>query len=161
MPTRLSPHFTLEEMVFSQTATRLNVDNRPTRAHIHNLRHLCEKVLEPVRVVLNAPIFVSSGFRSPALNRLVHGVSGSQHLQGEAADCHCSAITTRQLLRAFLNADVPFDQLILEQGRQSSWVHVSCSRQQRRGESSSPTFRRMEAFSIRRLAGRRHWRSAW
>ena len=83
----LTPHFSLWEMVRSGTAIRLGIDNRPQPEHIARMRALCENVLEPLRRRFGV-IRITSGFRCPALNRVVHGVRHSQHLYGEAADIH-------------------------------------------------------------------------
>lgn len=49
---------------------------------------LVRKVLQPLRDVYQKPMKVNSGYRCPELNRLVGGVSTSQHVKGEAADIH-------------------------------------------------------------------------
>jgi hypothetical protein len=73
MPTSLSPHFTLEELTISQTAVRKGIDNTPTLEVCTNLEALCGNVLERIRDLVCAPIVISSGFRSLALNRRVGG----------------------------------------------------------------------------------------
>lgn len=78
--TRLTEHFTLEEMVFSQMATRMNIDNNPSEKEVDALRLLCQKILEPLRSKLATPIYVSSGFRSPTLNRAIGGSPTSQRV---------------------------------------------------------------------------------
>ena len=70
----LSPHFSLGEMISSETASRLALDNTPNYIARANLAYLCAHVLEPAREELHAPITVTSGYRSPAVNRAVHGV---------------------------------------------------------------------------------------
>lgn len=88
----LSEHFDLNEFTRSATADRLHIDNNlnpsdPTgQSIINNLRNLCQQFLEPLREHFGIPVIISSGYRCPALNRAVGGVSNSQHLTGEAAD---------------------------------------------------------------------------
>jgi hypothetical protein len=48
-PSKLSPHFTLQELTKSQTAERLALDNTPSIAEIEALRALCIHVMEHVR----------------------------------------------------------------------------------------------------------------
>ena len=86
MSTKLSPHFSLEEL----TKTKTGLSNIPDEDQTNQLRILCRDILEPLRYHGEcAPIIVESAFRSPAVNKLVGGVSTSQHLLGQAADIHC------------------------------------------------------------------------
>jgi zinc D-Ala-D-Ala carboxypeptidase len=148
----LAEHFTLQELTFSQTAARNNVDNTPTPAQIANLRSLCQMILEPLRMRLQKPIVVSSGFRSEALNRLVDGAPNSQHLKGMAADFVCPAIEVKRLFKAVIEMGLPFDQLIYEGGRQSQWVHVSYDRERQRGEILAATFPVAGGVQYRKLS---------
>jgi hypothetical protein len=125
MPTHLTRSFTLEELTFSQTAARQGIANVPDKGQIAALQGLCDKVLQPLRDALNAPVIVSSGFRCPALNRLVSGAAESQHLEGKAADIICPTMSADELFKYVLNLDLPFDQLIYEGGKECVWVHVS------------------------------------
>ena len=43
-------------------------------------RTLCREVLEPLRQHVGKPIWISSGYRCPALNKDAGGVATSQHL---------------------------------------------------------------------------------
>ncbi|MGC4076269.1 MAG: D-Ala-D-Ala carboxypeptidase family metallohydrolase [Rubrivivax sp.] len=119
---RLSPHFYLSEFTHSQAAVRLGLDNSPPAAAVSNLRRLAQ-VLESVRTSLgNAPILVSSGFRSTAVNAAVGGAPSSAHLSGCAVDFTAPAFgSPRQICRRLLDAGAVFDQLIFE----GSWVHYA------------------------------------
>ena len=82
----LSSHFTLGEFLRSGTAIKYGIDNTPQQAMvITRLMMLCEQVLEPLRQHFGV-ITITSGYRCPQLNLAVHGVPGSQHTLGEAAD---------------------------------------------------------------------------
>ncbi|HYF44170.1 MAG TPA: D-Ala-D-Ala carboxypeptidase family metallohydrolase [Ramlibacter sp.] len=122
MPHFLSPHFTLDEMVFSQTAAREGIDNAPPPQVIENLRRLCA-VLEQVRATVgNLPVVVSSGYRSAALNKAVGGSATSAHMQGLAVDFTVPRFgSTLQVAQAIALSGLEFDQLIHEYGR---WVHL-------------------------------------
>ena len=117
----LSPHFTLAEMTVSQTAARRGIDNTPGDSEIAALKTLCIEVLEPVRAHFDRPVIVSSGYRSPALNRAIGGSSSSQHCKGEAADFSVPGIGVLDLAQ-WMHRNLQYDQLIYEFGR---WVHVS------------------------------------
>ena len=120
--TRLTPHFTLEEFTFSQTATRKGIDNTPHEGILDNLCILANG-MEDVRNLLNAPIHVSSGYRCPELNDLLGSKRTSQHTQGLACDFTSNAYGSPQIIFAdIITSDIPFDQLILEFDR---WIHIS------------------------------------
>jgi len=119
---KLTEHFSLEEMTFSETAVRHGLDNRPNARNVQNLTELCEELLEPIRELAGGPINVTSGFRSPSVNSVVGGSINSQHMSGEAADINCPLLNPRALFERNRNSDVNFDQLINDV---SSWVHVS------------------------------------
>ena len=127
---QLTPHFSLEEMVFSQQATRLGINNIPNESHIAALKALCEHILEPLRNKVGKPIHVTSGYRSPDLNRAIGGAPTSQHMKGEAADIAVEGLNAQALFETIRDSDFPYDQLIQEF---DNWVHVSYSvKQQRR-----------------------------
>lgn len=119
---KLSNHFSLEEMIFSETAIRHGFDNRPDATSRQNLVELCENMLERIRELAGGPITVTSGYRSPTLNSIIGGAPESQHKTGEAADINCPLLTTQTLFQRIRQSDLPFDQLIDEFG---TWVHVS------------------------------------
>lgn len=79
--TRLSEHFTLEEMCRSGAAVRHRIDNTPDREQTERLRQLCLNVLEPLRRRFGV-IRITSGFRSERLNAIVGGANTSQHMRG-------------------------------------------------------------------------------
>ena len=83
---KLSEHFTLGEMIRSQTATRSGIDNTPNWNQFRSLQSLCINVLEPVRELYSKPIISSSGLRVPRLNLMIGGSKYSQHKKGEACD---------------------------------------------------------------------------
>ena len=78
MATYLSKNFTLEELVYSDTAKRYGLNNTPTPQVIANLKNLCVNVLQPLRDYLGKPIRVTSGYRSPEVNKRVGGAVDSQ-----------------------------------------------------------------------------------
>ncbi|WP_129645634.1 D-Ala-D-Ala carboxypeptidase family metallohydrolase [Peristeroidobacter agariperforans] len=125
MPTKISEHFSLEELTFSQTAARDGINNRPGPQEIAALRELCSNILQPLRSAVGHPLTVSSGYRSPRLNRAIGGSETSQHMEGRAADLVCFNMSAKKLFKRVIELKLPFDQLIYEGGKQSIWVHVS------------------------------------
>ena len=126
---QLSKHFELAEFTRSNTAKRAGINNIPTAAHQENLKLLCAKVLEPIREHFARPIFLSSGYRSAALNKITKGASSSsQHCSGEAVDIDMDAteVTNKQIFD-YIKENLEFDQMIWEFGtdKNPDWVHVS------------------------------------
>lgn len=123
---QLSSHFSLEEMTASQTASRKSIDNTPSPEIIENLTRLCA-FLETVRDTLQSPMNISSGYRSPELNKAIGGVANSQHCQGLAADFTSSHYTLDGIIKLIISEQLPFDQLIKEFPDSSGrgWVHIS------------------------------------
>ena len=76
-------YFTISEMLHSPTAVARKIWNGCGRTEEDNLTALIENVLEPTRERYGKAIHVSSGFRCPQLNSLIHGATQSQHLRGE------------------------------------------------------------------------------
>lgn len=125
---RLTQNFTLAELVASQTATRRGLDNSPSPEHIQNLKLLAENILQPVRNKFG-PTMITSGYRSPDLNRAIGGSTNSQHSNGQAADFKVSGVSNL-VVAQWIRDNLDFDQLILEghdprQGVNSGWVHCS------------------------------------
>lgn len=121
----LSTHFSLQEFLRSEIATRKGIDNTPTDDVLENLRVLAQG-LERVRTVLGAPVRISSGYRCPELNAAIGGAKDSKHMLGLAADIECQAWGDPKTVFERLAAQrevLEFDQLILE-FPPDGWVHV-------------------------------------
>ena len=89
---KLSANFSLNEMTKSQNATRKGIDNTPNSEHLENLKHLCEKILQPIREHYGKAVMVSSGYRSPDLCEAIGSSKNSQHAKGEAADFEITGV---------------------------------------------------------------------
>ena len=121
-PSLRTKYFTLSELVHSSTATNRGWSNIPTPVALSNLHRLMV-YLDKIREDYGAPIRVSSGYRSPRLNKAVGGVSDSQHLYGLAADL---VVPDLDRLFGVIRKLGGFDQLIDERPKGGSrWVHVS------------------------------------
>jgi len=126
---KLSKNLSLKEVVKSNTATRLDIDNTPSEQAINNLKGIAEHVFQPLRDRFGVPIGVSSGYRSPALNKAVNGSRTSQHMVGEALDIDADiygGLSNKDIFE-FIKDNLVFDQMIWEFGDDESpaWVHVS------------------------------------
>jgi zinc D-Ala-D-Ala carboxypeptidase len=123
---KLTDHFTLAELTHSQAADRKGLDNTPPPDVITRLAATGHG-LEMIRALVQCPIIISSGYRSPAVNAAVGGAKASQHLTGQAADITAPWFgPPKNLMAAIIKANLPFDQCILEYaGQGGGWVHVS------------------------------------
>ena len=149
---RLSQHFTLGEM----TRTGTGIPNIPSRVIIENLRNICENWLEEMRRRYNEryvfeeggrrkeegeyykgrkeaeePIVITSGYRSPEVNRAVGGSPTSNHLTGCAVDIRCAGVEQAIRYAAILldiadEWEQDFDELLTEHNRKGRyWVHFA------------------------------------
>lgn len=127
----LSENLSLAEVVKSNTAKRLGIDNNPTPEHLENLKLVAKHIFQPIREHFKKPINVSSGYRSKALNDATPGSSPtSQHCTGEALDLDQDEMNTgitNKMVFEFIKNNLNFDQLIYEFGNDQNpdWVHVS------------------------------------
>lgn len=124
-----SRYFSRAELTASDTATRRGIKNDPPADVLAKLQDTAER-MDHVREVLGKPIIVSSGYRSPALNKVIGGSNTSHHTLGYAVDFTCPGFgTPLDVARHIRDAGIRFDQLIYEFG---SWVHISFAPQMRR-----------------------------
>ena len=123
----LSRNFTLQELIKSDTAIRLDINNNPNSGQIEKLKLLCENILQPVRDHFGR-VKITSGFRSPELCLAIGSSANSQHAKAEAADFECVGVDNAELAD-WIHKNLPYDQLILEfytPGEPNSgWIHCS------------------------------------
>ena len=126
---KLSKNLSLGEFTNSQTAKRRGIDNTPKGNHLEAAKELAENIFQPIREHFGKPIFISSGYRSQALNEAIGGSKTSQHSKGEAIDIdmdHRNGPENEEIFH-YIRENLPFDQLIWEFGtdERPDWVHVS------------------------------------
>jgi uncharacterized protein YcbK (DUF882 family) len=93
---KLTPHFNLSEFLSDDD------EFRPNEIQLANLKRLA-RALEQLRAMVQQPIRITSGFRSPAHNRKVGGAPASPHTMGLAVDI----ATDHQLKWASLASGIP------------------------------------------------------
>ena len=64
---KISKHISYKEGVYSRTAERLGLKNDPSDDHLANMKLVAEKVFEPLRAYVGAPIKINSFYRGPEL----------------------------------------------------------------------------------------------
>ena len=122
---KLSNHLDLGEVTRSESAKREGIINMPTPEHYENLKVIAEKVFEPIREHFGVPIFISSAYRSEALNVYIGGSRSSDHSKGRALDLDMdgsSSGVTNKMIFEFIKDNLEYDQLINE--FDYAWVHV-------------------------------------
>jgi hypothetical protein len=124
---KLSTNFSVAELSKSEAATRQGLDNTPSMEVIDSLQALVDNVLQPLRDKFG-PIVVTSGYRSPAVNKAIGGSTTSDHCKGQAADIEVLNKDNKELAQ-YIRDNMEFTQLILEfyipGVPDSGWVHVS------------------------------------
>lgn len=126
---RISKHISYLEATKSETAIRRGISNIPDTDILARMRITAAAVFEPVREHFGKPLFVTSFFRNPVVNRLAGGSSTSQHMTGEAIDIDGdpTGIPNTEILQ-WIRKNLDFDQLIWEFSNPNgtpAWVHVS------------------------------------
>lgn len=115
-------YFSLPEVTVSETAARRGINNIPPADVMTRLKASTE-ALDAVREHLGKPVLVTSGYRSPALNKVIGGVNTSHHTLGYAFDFTSPGFgTPYEVAKAISQSGIKYDQLIAEFG---SWVHIS------------------------------------
>ena len=126
---KLSKNLSLVEFTRSQTAKRRGIDNTPTDDHLDAAKKLAGNIFQPIREHFGKPIFITSGYRSEALNKAIGGSTTSQHSKGEAIDIDMDGHgkPTNKEVFYYIKENLDFDQLIWEFGDDENpdWVHVS------------------------------------
>ena len=140
----LSPHFTIGELC--KTSVNSLDGNIPGREEIENLKRLCpwfeelrkrynQRYVSPPdsggEDITEEPIVITSGYRSPEVNRCVGGAYSSNHLTGCAVDIRCAGV--EQAIRyAAILLDIAdewkqdYDEILIERNRHGRyWVHFA------------------------------------
>ena len=124
---KLSANFSLSELTKSETATRNGISNVPSALVIEKLQDLVTNILQPLRAKFGT-VIVTSGYRSPEVNKSVGGSTTSHHCFGYAADFEVLGMDNKELA-VYIRDNLTYTQLILEfytDGQpDSGWVHCS------------------------------------
>ena len=129
----VSKNISYKEATYSDTAKRLGVDNTPNAEQFSNMIYVGENIFQPVREHFGVPIYISSFFRSEALNKAIKGSSSSTHMKGEAMDLDADVFgrVTNGAIFHYIKDNLEFDQLIWEFGDDNnpSWYTLACPKQ--------------------------------
>ena len=118
-----SPNFSLDELTFSETATRKGIDNTPSDDVLDNLYKTAMEMENGRELLNNNPILISSGYRCLELNTLLGSKPTSAHIRGLACDFTCPKFgDPDDIVDAIFKSDIQYDQIILEFDK---WVHLA------------------------------------
>ena len=116
----ISKNFSYREFEASEIATERGICNIIASFEVRDsIKALVLNVLQPLRDAWGKPLKINSGYRCPELNKVVGGVSNSQHTKGEAADV--ASDNPYELAKMAKELNLPFDQMILY----PTFVHFS------------------------------------
>ena len=131
---KLSENFSRAEIEHSNTAKRLGISNEMSDKHLENMQRVVDNLIQPMRDAIG-PIRISSGYRSPKLNKAIGGSSRSQHSKGEALDLQFwekGKMNNKVIYDWVLESGVEFDQMINE--FDYSWIHISLKSKENRSQ---------------------------
>lgn len=120
-------YFELDEFISSPTAKKKGIDNTPSFEVVEHLDELVEKILDPLRAAYGMPIRVTSGYRCPALNKVVGGSDTSVHQIGRACDLQVGGSFDKFVCFAadwFKKTGTKFDQILIESANGVKWLHI-------------------------------------
>tara|TARA_R110000751_G_scaffold240633_3_gene341235 strand:- start:531 stop:998 length:468 start_codon:yes stop_codon:yes gene_type:complete len=126
----ISSYVSYNEVVYSQTAIRNDIENSPNITQLSNIRVAAEELFDVLRDWVGGPVKINSCFRSEELNNRIGGAKSSQHMANNGGafdiDDTYKHKTNAQMFQ-HIKDNLDFDQLIWEFGDDNNpnWVHVS------------------------------------
>jgi len=122
----ISKHISYKEA----TENSRNIKNIPNDIQLKSMKDLAEAVFEPLREAFGVPLYITSFFRSSALNKAVGGSNTSQHMTGCAMDIDGDLSNVDNMkIGKWIKDNLEFDQLIYEKYNKKTnkcnWIHVS------------------------------------
>ena|SRR5208283_2197520 len=129
----ISKHYSMYDTCNSATAKAEGIDNTIPVELTPNAILVTAKILEPLCIYFKTRPDVSCMFRCPALNKIVGGVAGSQHVKAQAVDFVIVGVSLIDIVN-YVRNNLEFDQIILEESGGKKWIHVSYSSMTNRRE---------------------------
>lgn len=125
----MTRNFTMEELLRSSFALKKKLSNTPNDKQLQNMR-VSVLALEYLRAYFgNVPIVVTSGFRSPELNKAIGGSPTSSHIDGQAYDIVImNNLSMKENALSIIRSDINFDQIIVYK----SFIHLGLGPKKRR-----------------------------
>ena len=121
---KLSTHFSLEELTTTSNKALASKNLKEAKAHLTEMECLAF-FAEQVRVFVNGPMIISSGYRCDELNKAVGGAKTSQHRFFRAIDFVPNGQDLDEVFDRLMISPLVYKQLIKEQSGGKRWIHVS------------------------------------
>ena len=134
---KIGKYITYDDVVRSDMAKRLGVQNAPNDSQLANIEALILNIYDKVIDHFNKKIGFNSCFRNEVINNAIKGARNSQHCTGEAIDIDADiyANVTNQSIFTFIKSNLNYDQLIpedIDSKGNIGWIHVSYSKSNNR-----------------------------
>lgn len=124
---KVTEHFTYEELTRTSCGISNDMPGDESPIIMANLRYLCTRLLEPLRVIVDSPIYVQSGYRNALVNKAVKGASMSRHMRGLAADIRAATnfktLVIWTICKRLMDAGICVRYCELHEGY-LPWIHV-------------------------------------
>lgn len=122
-------NFKYNEIIKSDTATRLGIKNVISEEHYDNVLRAVVG-LQKVRELLGVPMVVNSWYRCNELNTTVGGSPTSEHRLGLAIDFVPSGMNIRKAYDTIKNSSITYNQLIIYP--EKGFIHISFGKEAKR-----------------------------
>ena len=121
---QITKHFTLRELTTTDIEELKEKNYEEGRLKLYELCKVAV-LLEAVRLLLNSPMTITSGYRCGEVNNAIKGSKTSQHLRAEAADFIPLKLSAQEAFDMIRKSDIKYGQLILEKRGNGHLIHIS------------------------------------
>ena len=121
---QITKHFTLRELTTTDIEELKEKNYEEGRLKLYELCKVAV-LLEAVRLLLNSPMTITSGYRCGEVNNALKGSKTSQHLRAEAADFIPLKLSAKEAFDMIRKSDIKYGQLILEKRGNGHLIHIS------------------------------------
>jgi len=114
----------LEEFLKQPNHQEMLLDGIHLANQMQKLRGLLNNIYQN-KIGKEITIVINSGYRCPAINKLVDGKANSQHMKLQACDFYSPELENIKLIdivKAIKEANFEVDQMLVEK----TWIHFSC-----------------------------------
>lgn len=122
---QLSKYLKVKDFIRSSTATTRGISNKLPLNLLEDAKKIAE-LYDKIYEQFKGNIQLTSGYRSPALNRAVRGSSTSQHVRSQAIDIQGRNGVKNADIIKWVQKNLNYNQLIWEYGTaiEPKWVHI-------------------------------------